>query len=140
MAHFANIDENNVVTRVIVVSNEDCGNYEFPESDIEGQNFIKNVLKLDGRWLQTSYNMSGGIHWDYETKEPSGKQGFRKNYAGIGFIYDENLDAFIPQKPFNSWILNIENGFWYCPVLYPMDGQKYGWDENTLSWVIINQE
>jgi hypothetical protein len=100
MAHFAEIDNNNIVTRVIVIDNK---------HENDGENF---------RWIQTSYN--GNI---------------RYNFAGRGFEYDELNDAFIPPKPYNSWLLN--NDFkWESPIPYPIDGEIYIWDEDTLSWVI----
>lgn len=106
MAHWAELDENNIVLRVTVGDNN--------ESD-EGYQWL--IDNLGGRWIKTSYN--GRI---------------RKNFAGIGFVYDENRDAFIPPKPFNSWILNEETCIWEAPTSYPSDGKIYTWNESTLSW------
>lgn len=123
MAHFAQIDENNIVQQVIVISDNDAPN------EVAGQTFINKKLKLPGVWLQTSYNTSGGKHLN-------GGVPLRLNYAGIGYIYDEQLDGFIPPKPYNSWMLNTETGLWEPPIAYPDDGNMYKWDESSLSWVI----
>jgi hypothetical protein len=116
MAHFAKIDENKIVQQVIVVTNEDCGNLEFPESESIGQTFI-NSIGLTGTWKQTSYNSN-----------------FRKNYAGIDYTYDESRDAFIPNKPYDSWVLNEDTCLWNSPIEYPNDGKLYIWDEEILNW------
>ena len=116
MAHFAKIDENNIVQQVIVVTNEDCGNLEFPESEIIGQTFL-NSIGLNGIWKQTSYNSN-----------------FRKNYAGIGNVFDESRDAFIGVKPFPSWVLNEETCQWESPIPRPNDDKLYDWDEENLTW------
>ena len=116
MAHFAKIDENNIVQQVIVVTNEDCGNLEFPESEIVGQTFL-NSIGLTGTWKQTSYNSN-----------------FRKNYAGIGNIFDEDRNAFIGTTPFPSWILNEDTCQWESPIERPTDGNLYRWNEDEQSW------
>lgn len=116
MAHFAEIDANNVVLRVIVISNEECNNLNFPESESIGANFCRNLF--GGNWRQTSYNAN-----------------FRKNYAGIGFTYDELLDAFIPPSPYPSWVFNENLCQWEAPVPYPNDGKKYYWDETEKKWI-----
>lgn len=123
MAHFANLDGDNVIVNVIVVHNDIIGepNFGFPNTEILGQHFILNSLKLYGVWKQTSYNGN-----------------FRKNYAGIGYTYDEQRDAFIPPKPFPSWVLDEFSCLWNPPIPYPNDGNRYYWDEDTLSWVIFN--
>jgi hypothetical protein len=110
MSHFAEIDESNKVTRILV------GNPEL--SDQEALIEISNLC--GGRWIQTSYNSR-----------------MRKHYAGIDFIYDELLDAFLPPKPFDSWILNQENYLWQAPVAMPTDGKMYNWNETTTSWIEI---
>jgi len=120
MAHFAQL-ENNVVTQVIVVANQDILDENGQESEQKGIDFCSNLL--GGTWKQTSYN--GNI---------------RKNYAGIGYTYDEGRDAFIPPKPFNSWTLNEETAQWEAPTPYPDDGKRYSWDEATTSWVEIVEE
>ena len=114
MAHFAQI-ENSVVTQVIVVSNEELLENGI-ESETKGIAFCQSLL--GGDWKQTSYN--GNI---------------RKNYAGIGFTYDEGHNAFIPPQPFPSWTLVEETCQWTAPVAMPTDGKMYSWDEATLSWI-----
>jgi hypothetical protein len=116
MAHFAELDDDDRVIRVIVVNNKDILDIDGNESEQIGINFCQNLL--GGRWIQTSYNRT-----------------FRKNYAGTGYTYDGRLDAFIPPKPFNSWILNESTANWESPVSRPTDGQHYLWNENLLSWV-----
>jgi hypothetical protein len=123
MAHFAQLDENNIVTQVIVVSNDDIKDSEGNESELTGIAFCKSLLGPNTIWKQTSYNNS-----------------IRKNYAGIGFTYDATRDAFIAPKPFNSWILNESTCIWEAPVAYPNDEKIYSWDEETTSWVPINNE
>ena len=90
-------------------------------------------------WIQTSYNTRGGVHYNQETGEPSADQSkaLRKNYAGIGFTYDRDKDAFIPPRPFVSWTLNQTTCLWEAPTAYPNDGKHYRWDENTTSWVEV---
>ena len=114
MAHFAQLNEENIVTQVIVVANQDTADKDGVENEAIGAEFCTNLL--GGRWKQTSYN--GNI---------------RKNYAGIGYKYDETLDAFIPPQPFASWTLD-ENAQWEAPVAYPTDGKRYTWNEETLVW------
>jgi hypothetical protein len=114
MAHFAQL-ENNVVTKVIVVSNQDILDENGQESEQKGIDFCSNLL--GGTWKQTSYN--GNI---------------RKNYAGVGYTYDEGRDAFIAPKPYNSWTLDETKAQWKAPVDYPTDDKKYTWDEDTTSW------
>lgn len=122
MAHFAEIDENNIVTRVLVVDNSQEDN---------GQDFLANTLGLGGTWLKTSYNTQGGVH-------TNGGTPFRKNYAGIGYTYDSARDAFIPPKPYNSWVLNEETCLWNAPTPMPVEeGKMYRWDEDTTSWIEI---
>ena len=116
MAHFAKIDENKIVQQVIVVNNSDCGNLEFPESESIGQSFI-NSIGLTGTWKQTSYNSN-----------------FRKNYAGMGYTYDESRNAFIPVKPYPSYILNEDTCQWDAPIPRPNDNKFYDWDEENLTW------
>lgn len=118
MAHFAEVDENNVVLRVLVVDNQ---------HENDGQNFLANTLGLGGTWLKTSYNTIGGVH-------TSGGTPYRKNYAGIGFTYDAERDAFIAPKPYASWTLNETSCLWEAPVAYPSDGKIYTWNETTTSW------
>ena len=123
MAHFAEIDENGVVLRVLVVDNA---------QENDGQNFLSNTLGLGGTWLKTSYNTTGGVH-------TSGGTPFRKNYAGIGYTYDSVRDAFIAPKPYPSWVLNEESCVYEAPVAKPTDGAIYTWNEETTSWDLITE-
>jgi hypothetical protein len=120
MAHYAKVN-NQIVERVIVA---------------EPEFFNTFVDTSPGEWIQTSYNTRGGVHYNPETGEPSEDQtkALRKNYAGIGFTYNRELDAFIPPKPFASWILDEETCLWDAPVAYPDDGNKYVWNEDTVQW------
>jgi hypothetical protein len=124
MAHYAFLDQNNIVTEVIVGKDEfeEDIDWEQRYGDIRGQ-----LCK------RTSYNTIGGVH-------SSGGTPFRKNYAGIGFKYDATLDAFIPPQPFASWILNEETCQWYAPVPYPNDGAAYEWDESISSWIALPEQ
>lgn len=92
-------------------------------------------------YKQTSYNTRGGVHYNPETNEPSADQSkaLRKNYAGLGYTYDAGRDAFIPPKPYNSWVLNEDTCLWDAPVAYPDDGKRYTWDEDTTSWVEVEE-
>jgi hypothetical protein len=117
MAHFAQLDESNIVTNVIVVHNNELLDNGV-ESEQKGVDFC--VAHYGGTWVQTSYN--GNI---------------RKNYAGIGYIYDPIRDAFIAPKPFESWVLNENTCTWEAPVLYPIDDKNYYWNEETIAWVEI---
>jgi hypothetical protein len=108
MAYFAEIDENNIVIRVLAVSDEE---------EHRGQEFLADDLGLGGTWIQTSYNNR-----------------IRKQYAGIGFTYNPVADVFVQPQPYPSWTLD-ENHDWQAPVPYPTDGQTYDWDETTLRWV-----
>ena len=123
MAHYAKV-VNNIVTQVIVA---------------EAEFFETFVDTSPGEWIQTSYNTYGGVHYIPETKEPSADQSkaLRKNYAGIGYTYNKELDAFIPPKPYASWVLDEETCWWNAPVARPDDGKDYAWNETTLSWVEI---
>jgi hypothetical protein len=109
MSHFAEVDENNVVLRVLVGDN-----------DMPNEGYDWFVENLGGTWIKTSYNGS-----------------IRKNFAGIGYTYNEELDAFIPPKPYDSWSLNESTCLWQAPVAYPQDGRAYLWNEESLLWVEI---
>jgi len=115
MAHFAELDENNVVLRVIVVNDA---------NEADGENWCNE--KLGGKWKQTSYNTEAGVH-------NNGGTPFRKNYAGHGFTYNEELDGFIPPQLFNSWTLDEDTCLWKPPTPKPY-GPGYSWNESTLSW------
>lgn len=116
MAHFAEIDQNNVVLRVIVIDNKDTSDASGVEKEYIGAAFCEKLF--GGTWKQTSYNGN-----------------FRKNYAGIGYTYNSEIDAFVTPKPYASWVLNAETVKWEAPVAMPNDGKNYIWDENTTSWV-----
>ena len=118
MAHFAKV-VNGTVSQVIVA---------------EPEFFDTFVDSSPGTWIQTSYNTRGGIHYSPETGEPDGGVALRKNYAGIGFIYDAVRDAFYAPQPYPSWTLNEDSGVWEPPVAYPTDGEMYNWNEETQSW------
>ena len=118
MAHFCELDGNNVVQRVIVVANKDTADANGNEVESIGVAFCQKLF--GGNWKQTSYN--GNI---------------RKNYAGIGYVYDAAIDAFVPPKPYASWVLNNDTAQWGAPTPMPTDGKRYSWDEATLSWVEI---
>lgn len=120
MAHFAQLDENNLVLQVIVVGNNDCLDESGNESEEVGIFFCKTLFGASTRWKQTSYNAS-----------------IRKNYAGIGYTYDLVRNAFVPPKPYESWVINEETCRWDAPTPMPNDGKIYTWDEPTTSWVEI---
>jgi hypothetical protein len=126
MAHFAQLDQNNVVTEVIVVNNATIDNLPFPESEPVGVAFCQSLYGVETVWAQTSYNAT-----------------FRYNYAGNGYIFypDATPDgAFSPPQPYPSWILNTSTYQWEAPVPYPDDGKLYYWDEATLSWVLVEPQ
>jgi hypothetical protein len=120
MANFAKLDEHNIVIDVNVVDNNVINNLPFPESEPVGVQFLTEWSGGYTNWKQTSYNAS-----------------FRKNFAGIGFNYSVDLDAFIPPKPYPSWLLNTATCQWQAPIPYPNDGKLYQWDEATQSWVEV---
>ena len=114
MAHFAKLGTGNIITTVEVVSND------IATTEQAGVDFLNNLYNTRDVWKQTSYNRN-----------------IRKNFAGIGYQYDQTRDAFIPIKPFNSWILNETTCTWEAPVDYPDDGQNYDWNEKTTTWDLI---
>ena len=121
MAHFAKIGKGSKVLTVEAVSND------VAPTEQAGVDFLNNLYGTNDIWKQTSYNTRGGQHI-------LGGTPFRKNYAGIGFKYDQTRDAFIEPKPYRSWTLNEETCLWESPVAYPTDGQKYDWNENNQTW------
>ena len=127
MAHFAQLDANNVVTQVIVVANSDTADANGVEKEHIGAAFCEKLF--GGTWKQTSYNGS-----------------IRKNYAGIGYTYNADIDAFVPPKPYASWVLDTETAQWNAPVAMPEDAgtgeppKRYTWDEATTSWVAVESE
>ena len=126
MSHYAKVTDG-IVTRVLVA---------------EAEFFDTYVDDTPGEWIKTSYNMRGGKYHDPETNQPAEDQSViegdearqRKNYAGIGYSYDDTRDAFIPPKPYPSWVLNETTCLWDAPVAYPDDGNMYQWNEETQSW------
>ena len=130
MAHYAFLNMQNIVTEVIVGKDETDGPTNW---EMHYGNFREQVCK------RTSYNTRGGVH--YTNGEPSDDQSkaFRKNYAGIGYTYDETRDAFIPPKPFDSWVLNEQSCLWKAPLAYPEDGQQYTWNEELGTWDLITE-
>ena len=119
MAHFAELDDNNIVLRVIVVGNKDTSTPDGTEVESIGVAFCQRLF--GGNWKQTSYNGN-----------------FRKRYAGIGYTYNETLDAFIPPQPFPSWVLSPKTLDWEAPVPMPTDGEMYSWNETTQSWDLVD--
>jgi hypothetical protein len=120
MAHFAKLDENNVVLQVTVINNIEMLAADGSESEMMGVEFLIRWSGGYSNWKQTSYN---------------GK--IRKNYAGVGYTYDATRDAFIPPQPFPSWVLNEETCLWDSPIAYPADGQRYQWDESSNAWLEV---
>jgi hypothetical protein len=137
MAHFAKLGVGNIVEQVIVISNDIAINEQ------AGVDFINKIYNTRDAWKQTSYNTFAGLH-------KTGGTPFRKNYAGIGYSYDETRDAFIAPKPYNSWILNENTCQWQSPIPYPITNTQneinefgnpqndlYKWNESTLTWNIV---
>jgi hypothetical protein len=129
MAHFAQLDENNIVLQVIVVNNDELMDENGAESEAKGASFCQSLFGVETVWKQTSYNGN-----------------FRYNYAGIGYSYDAERDAFIAPKPYPSWVLNETTCNWEAPVPYPVDGNSYMWHEGAtgdpqfMSWVEVTYE
>lgn len=123
MAHFAKLDSNNIVVTVLHGRDQDNEN--------------ELTSRTGDVYKQTSYNTRGNVHYNPETGLPSDDQtkAFRKNYAGIGYVYDSSRDAFYAPKPYNSWTLNEDTCMWDPPTPYPDDGNFYYWDEETTSWI-----
>ena len=134
MAHYAQIDSNNIVTQVIVVADADTADAQGNHMESIGIAFCQRLI--GGNWKQTSYNTHGGVH-------SLGGTPFRKNYAGLGYIYDADRDAFIPSKPYASWVLNETTCLWDSPVAYPTDigtteePKRYSWNEETIGWDLV---
>ena len=119
MSHFAEINNENIVQRVIVAE----------------QDFIDSGAVGDANnWIQTSYNTRGGVHYAPNSNTPDEGVAFRKNYAGVGYTYDESRDAFIGPKSYASWVLDEDTCQWVAPVDFPDDGELYIWNEETVTW------
>lgn len=124
MSYFAEINSENIVQRVI------AADQDFIDSGVVGDPSI---------WVQTSYNTRGGVHYAPNSNTPDGGVALRKNYAGIGYTYDEVRDAFYTVKPYASWTLNEETCVWEAPVAYPDDDKIYTWDEDATAWVEVTE-
>jgi len=120
MAYFAKLGTGNIIETVISINNSVITDSNGIEQEQLGVDFINKLYNTRDVWKQTSYNRT-----------------FRKNFAGIGYQYDQTRDAFIPPKPFNSWILNEDTCLWNAPVAMPIDDNKYSWNESTLTWDIV---
>jgi len=127
MAHCAKLDQDNIVIKVNVVHNNELL-VDGTENEQKGINFLNTLFNTSDNWKQTSYNTNGGVH-------KLGGTPLRKNYAGIGYTYDADKDAFIPPQPYSSWTLNEDTCRWEPPVAYPDDGKIYIWNEETTNWV-----
>lgn len=121
MSHFALINENNIVTQVLVIDQETINTGHFGDPS---------------KFIQTSYNTRGGLHYGPDGQPDDGEP-LRKNYAGIGYTYDPQRDAFYAPQPYPSWILNENTCIWESPTPMPLDGKNYTWDEATTSWVEV---
>lgn len=131
MAHFVELDDDNKVIRGIVVNNADTADADGVEDESIGIAFCRKLL--GGTWKRTSYNTRGGEH-------SGGGTPFRKNYAGKGYTYDEDRDAFIPPKPFDSWVLDEDTCQWGAPVPLPDDAgpdKRYRWNEDEGNWEVV---
>lgn len=119
MAHFAELDESNVVINVIYIHNVDCLDQNGNESEEVGINFLRNLFGVNRRYVQTSYNNN-----------------IRRDYARIGGFYDPVKDIFVGQQPYPSWTLN-QDSYWEPPIPFPDDGEVYNWDEENQQWVLV---
>ena len=125
MAHFVEINDLKKVIQAVVLDNKDTQDTDGNEVESIGAKYLHDGF--GGTWVKTSYNTKGGVH-------KLGGTPFRKNYAGIGYTYDEAKDAFIPPQNYSSWTLNEDTCQWEAPVAYPNDDKKYLWNEETTSW------
>jgi hypothetical protein len=136
MASFAKLNSENIVTTVVSVVNEILKDSNGVEQENIGTEFLRTLYnEPNANWKQTSYNTHGNVH-------SLGGTPFRKNYAGIGYQYDSQRDAFIPIKPYNSWVLNETTCLWNSPIPLPSDASidnKYSWNESTLSWDLVTK-
>jgi hypothetical protein len=125
MSHFAKVIDGKVVNAIVA----------------ELEFFDTFVDTSPGEWIQYSYNTRGGVHYQPGTDIPSEDQSkaLRKNYAGLGFSYNRELDAFVPPKPYASWVLNEETCLWEAPTAMPTDGAIYSWNESTTSWDVVTE-
>ena len=124
MAHFAKLGVGNIIIEVAVVSND------IAITEQAGIDFLNNLYGSRDVWKQTSYNTNGGVH-------KLGGTPLRKNYAGVGYTYNQIKDAFIPPQPYASWLLDETTCLWEAPTTYPTDGEVYTWNETTTSWDLV---
>jgi hypothetical protein len=125
MSHFAEIDGDGIVQRVIVIEQNMLNSWNWGDPN---------------NWIQTSYNTRGGVHYAPNSNDPDDGVALRKNYAGKGYTYDKTRDAFIPPQPYPSWLLDENTCQWSAPVAYPDDGKRYNWDEDNTQWVEVEIE
>jgi hypothetical protein len=138
MANFAKLDTENNVLAIIIVNNSDIIDLNGSESEEIGIQFLKKITGWP-LWKQTSFNTRGGKYFNPDnTLSSDQSKAFRKNYARIESIYDENRNAFIPRKPHNSWILNEDTCLWESPIPFPQDNNLYSWNEENKSWDLIS--
>ena len=139
MGNFVKLNNDNFVIQGVSLINElfTINNIEIEQIGVD---FLNKIYQTNDVWKKTSYNTLGGIHYQADNNTPSLDQSkaFRKNYAGIGYYYDSIRDAFIPPKPFPSWILNEQSCLWQSPITYPNDGKVYTWNEEIGNWEEIN--
>jgi len=138
MAYFAKLNLNNIVEQVISINNSIITDNNKIEQEQLGVDFINQLYKTNDIWKKTSYNTRGGKYFNSDNTLGDQSKAFRKNYAGIGYNYDSQRDAFISPKPFNSWILNESTCLWESPVAKPDDNNIYTWNEEILNWELIN--
>jgi hypothetical protein len=145
MAYFAKLNLENIVEKVISINNSVITDNNGIEQEQLGVDFINQLYKTNDIWKKTSYNTIKGKYFNFDNTLGDQSKAFRKNYAGIGYTYDANRDAFIPPKPFNSWTLNEITCHWEAPVIRPEltqeqkdNNQYYSWNEQILNWELNN--
>ena len=140
MAYFAKLGTGNIVEQVISINNAVITDANGVEQEQLGVDFINKLYNTNNTWKQTSYNTKAGKYYNQNNTLGDQSKVFRKNYAGIGYQYDQTRDAFIPPKPFNSWILNEDTCLWNSPVAMPTgtleENQYYSWNESIINWEI----
>ena len=145
MAHFAKISDTSQVLSVLTLNNKDMLNADGVEDESVGKDYLQNTITgLVNMWIQTSYNTTGGKHYDNKTRELSADQSkaLRGNYAGIGYTWDKDNNIFYPKKPYASWVLNTTTADWHSPIGDAPDltaeekaaGTRYAWNEDGQSW------
>jgi hypothetical protein len=138
MAYFAKLNSENIVETVISINNAVITDSNGIEQEQLGVDFINQLYKTNDIWKKTSYNTRGGKYFNSDNTLGDQSKAFRKNYAGIGYNYDSQRDAFISPKPYNSWILNETTCNWEAPVARPEDNNMYKWNEEILNWELMN--